>query len=185
SITVGTVSEYQWTATLSVPASGTYCYRVLLGTTDLLGTDPSPVFTTQVPAGASAPYSFAVFGDWGQVDANGANADQARLMSQIAASGVEFAVSVGDNGYPSGSQTNYGDLQQQGSGVSAIFGSSFWTIPGRSIPMFAASGNHGISSTTASRSTEQVNWPETVAAATSGGRYQRDTYCCVHGTSAA
>ena len=187
SITVNGVSEYQWAAALSLPVSGAYCYRVFLGTTDLLGTDPSPTFTTQVPAGSTAPVSFAVLGDWGQVDANGANADQANLMSQIAKSGVNFAVTVGDNGYPSGSQTNYGDLQQSGSGISEIYGPSFWTVPGRSIPMFVATGNHGMTSTTstATRSTEQVNWPQSMAVSTSDGRYQKDTYCCVNGTSSA
>ncbi len=55
SITVGTTSEYQWKATLSLPASGRYCYRVALGSTDLLGGDPSPIFTTQVPRGSTAP----------------------------------------------------------------------------------------------------------------------------------
>jgi hypothetical protein len=188
SITVNSVPEYQWAAVLSLPAAGTYCYRVFLGATDLLGSDPSPRFATQVPAGSAASFSFAVFGDWGQVDANGANADQANLMSQIAKSRVNFAVTVGDNGYQSGSQTNYGDLLQSGSGISEIFGPSFWTVPGRSIPLFAANGNHGMTSTTtttATRSTEQINWPQSTAVSTSGGRYQKDTYCCVNGTKSA
>ena len=33
-------------------------------------------------------------------------------MSQIAASGVRFAVGTGDTAYPSGTQTNYGDLAE-------------------------------------------------------------------------
>ena len=185
SITVATTPEYQWVAVLALPASGSYCYRVLLGATDLLGSDPSPVFTTQVPVGSTAPFSFAVFGDWGQVDSNGDNADQANLMSQIATSGVQFAVTVGDNGYPSGSQSNYGDLQHRGANTSAIFGPTFWPQAGPSIPLFAATGNHGFTSTTASRSTEQVNWPQSVAVTTSGGRATRDTYCCVNGTNSA
>lgn len=185
SITVVSTSEYQWVSVLSLPASGTYCYRVLLGLVDLLGSDPSPVFTTQVPAGSTAPFSFAVFGDWGQVDANGNNADQANLLSQVAGSGVQFAVTVGDNGYPSGSQTNYGDLQQHGADTSVIFGPTFWPPAGRTIPLFATTGNHGFTSTTASRSTEQVNWPQPVAVATSGGRATRETYCCVNGTDSA
>ena len=73
-ITVNTVSEYQWTATLSLPAPGTYCYRPFLASTDLLGSDPSPTFATQVPAGSAQSFSFDVFGDWGQTDANGNNA---------------------------------------------------------------------------------------------------------------
>ncbi len=185
SITVNSVPEYQWTAALRFPAPGSYCARVFLGGVDLLGTDPSLNLRTQTPAGSTAPFSFAVFGDWGQVDSNGNNPDQANLMQQIASSGVNFAVTVGDNGYPSGSQTNYGDLQQKGANISSIFGPSFWAVPGRSVPLFASSGNHGITSTTASRSTEQVNWPETTAAATSGGKYVQETYCCVNGTASS
>src|SRR5690242_3873290 len=184
-ITVNSVTEYQWTAVLHLPSAGAYCARVFLGFVDLLGTDPSLNFQTQTPAGSTAPFSFGVFGDWGQVDANGNNADEANLMQQIASSGVNFAVTVGDNGYPSGSQTNYGDLQQRGANISAIFGPPFWSVPGRSIPLFTSSGNHGMTSTTASRSTEQVNWPETTAAATSGGKYVLETYCCVNGTASA
>ena len=45
-----------------------YCYRITLGSLDLLGSDASPRFWTQVPAGSSTPFSFAVFGDWGSVD---------------------------------------------------------------------------------------------------------------------
>ena len=53
------------------------------------------------------------------------------------------------------------------------------------IPLFATSGNHGISATTNTASTEQINWPQSVAVATSGGRYLRETYCCVNGTNSA
>jgi hypothetical protein len=183
-ITVNGVAEYQWAASLSLPASGTYCYRVYLGSTDLLGTDPSPRFTTQVPSSSSQAFSFDVFGDWGQAYANG-NADQANLMQQIKASGATFAVSVGDNGYPAGSQTNYGDLQQTGQDISAVFGSQFWPVPGPTIPLFPASGNHGFASTTSTRTTEQINWPESTAVSTSGGTYQAQTYCCLNGTGSA
>ncbi|MDX6573646.1 MAG: acid phosphatase type 7, partial [Gaiellales bacterium] len=180
-VTVGSVSEYQWKASLSLPISGQYCYRPTLGMTDLLGTGASPVFTTQAPAGSSAPFSFAVFGDWGLVNAGG-NADQQNLLAQIAASGVRFAVTTGDNGYPSGSQTNYGDLQQVGDGVSAIFGADFWPVPGATIPLFTAAGNHGLSGTTHA---DLTNWPQDQAVSSSDGRYQNDVYCCVNGTSSA
>ena len=56
-----------------------------------------------------------------------------------------FAVTVGDNGYPNGSQINYGDLQQKGADTSAIFGPSFWSGAGSTIPLFTAAGNHGLS----------------------------------------
>ena len=81
------IGEYQWKASVPVAAATAYCYRVFLGTspsgTNLLGSDPSPVFRSQLPAGSTAQFSFAVFGDWGQVDANGANPDQSRVMSRI------------------------------------------------------------------------------------------------------
>jgi hypothetical protein len=91
-------------------------------------------------------------------------------------------LTTGDNGYPSGSQTNYGDLQQKGADTSAIFGPSFWAVPGSSVPIFTAVGNHGLSGTTHS---DITNFPQDVAVSSSGGRYQNDTYCCVNGTSSS
>ena len=179
-IIVGPVSEYQWTAGIDLPASGTYCYRVRLGATDLLGQNPSPRFTTQTPFGSTAPYSFAVIGDWGSVDANGQNEGQANTLAQIANSGAQFAVSVGDNGYPNGSQIDYGDLQQ--TATSSIFGPRYWTVPGGSIPLFAAVGNHGLAGVA---HTDISTWTQDRAVATSGGRYQNDSYCCVNGSFAA
>jgi hypothetical protein len=118
-VKVGNVNEYQWKAPLDLADEGQYCYRILLGTTDLLGTGASPVFTTQAKAGAATPFSFAVFGDWGYVDSSGKNIDQQNMLGQLALSGARFAVTTGDNGYPSGSQLNYGDLQQSGARSTA------------------------------------------------------------------
>ena len=180
SITVGSTTEYQWKAQLSgLTQDAPYCYRVLGGSTDLLGSDPSPVFRAQVPPSTSAPFSFAVFGDWGTTGSDGTNPDAARLFAQIAASGARFAVTTGDNGNGSGSQTEYGDLVQKGSDVSGIFGPGLWTAAGSSIPLFASQGNHGMSNV------PLVNWPEDRAVATSSGRYQMDTYCCANGTASA
>jgi hypothetical protein len=185
-ITVNGIPEYQWRATvggLATPAA--YCYRVELSTIapiiDLLGTDPSPSFNTQLPSGATAPFSFAVLGDFGAVGTTQAGADnrQADVMTQIARSGVRFAVGTGDTAYPSGSQTNYGDLRQTGTDVSTIFGPPFWPKFGASIPFFNALGNHGLNSTFLS------NWPQPNAVSSSGGRYVMDTYCCTNGTSSA
>jgi hypothetical protein len=179
-ITVGSSPEYQWKATLTGLGHGTrYCYRTFLGDpeVDLLGTDPAPTFWSQLPAGSGTTYSFAVIGDFGAVDAAGNNPDQANLMSRIAASGVRFAVGTGDTAYPSGSQTNYGDLVQRGADVSTVFGPAFWKRVGAGIPMFNALGNHGLNSTF------PMLWPSAQAAATSGGRAQMDTYCCANGTS--
>ena len=180
SITVGSVAEYQWKASISGLGSNTsYCYRVYLGSTDLLGAEASPTFRSQVAAGSSTPFSFAVFGDWGEVDANGANPDQANVMARIAESGVQFALTTGDTGYPGGTQTTYGDLQQTGADTSAIFGPSFWTVAGDSIPLFNATGNHGFNSV------GLLNWPQDRAVSSSAGRYQMETYCCTNGTSSA
>jgi hypothetical protein len=181
SILVGTVGEYQWKGDLTLPSSGKYCYRVYLGSTDLLGANPSPGFNTQIPFGSTQSFSFDVFGDWGQTEANGQNQLQANLQAQIANSGASFAVTVGDNGQPTGSQINYGDLQQTGSGASAIFGPAFWTIPGASIPLFTAAGNHGLSGV---QHTDITTWTESTAVSTSKGRYQNDLYPGVNGSNA-
>lgn len=175
SITVNSVSEYQWRARLSgLKADVQYCYRVYLGTVDLLGGDPSPTFSTQVPVGSAASFSFAVFGDWGSVDSTGQNPHQANVLRQIANSGARFAVTTGDVPYGSASQTNYGDLVDA---KSAVFGPLFWTVAGSSIPFFSVLGNHGLTSAFL------TNWRETRAVSTSGGRYQMDTYCCLDGTT--
>jgi hypothetical protein len=179
-ITVGSTAEYQWKAQVSgLTPDAPYCYRVLGGSTDLLGSDPSPVFRAQVPATTGGPFSFAVFGDWGTTGSDGTNPDAARLFAKIAASGARFAVTTGDNGNGSGSQTEYGDLVQKGSDVSGVFGPSLWTVAGSSIPLFASQGNHGMVSV------PLVNWPEDRAVATSGGRYRMDTYGGPNGTSSA
>jgi hypothetical protein len=186
SITVNGVSQYQWRASLSGLSPGArYCYRPEFGTNtpiiDLLATDATPSFDAQLAAGSTEPFSFAVFGDWGAVGDNEAGADnrQADVMSQIAASGARFAVATGDTAYPSGSQTNYGDLVQTGANVSGVFGPAFWKQVGASIPLFNPVGNHGFNSTFLSI------WPESTAAASSGGRYLAETYCCVNGTRSA
>jgi uncharacterized repeat protein (TIGR01451 family) len=182
-ITVGTTPEFQWKAKLTGLAPDTsYCYRIFMGTNpqiDLLGDDPTPEFKTQIPSGANTPFSFAVFGDWGYVDAAGQNTQQANLMQQIAQSGARFALTTGDNAYPSGSQTNYGDLAQTGTETSGVFGPSFWKVAGSKIPLFPTMGNHGFSGATS----HLTNWPQDVAVASSNGRYLRETHCCLNGTT--
>jgi predicted phosphodiesterase len=176
-IAVGSTTEHQWKASLTgMHKGGSYCYRVLGDGIDLLGTDPTPTFHAQLGKGTSESYSFAVFGDWGEVDSGGNNADQADLMDVIAASDARFAVTTGDTAYPDGSQLNYGDLVQEGSGRSAIFGPDFWTDAGATIPLFNAQGNHGLNNV------PLVNWPQDRAVSSSGGRYRMDTYCCFNGT---
>jgi len=184
SITVNSVGLYQWKAPLTLEAGKQYCYRIFLGSVDLLGSDPSPRFHTQVPAGSTEAFSFAVIGDWGSVDSTGANPDQANVMQRIASSGARFVLTTGDNAYPAGSQTNYGDLVQVGSSTSAVFGPQFWAVPGRSIPTFVVNGNHDMSST-ANPHPYLVSWPQDRAVATSIGKYVRETYCCLNGTTSA
>jgi hypothetical protein len=188
-ITVNGVLEYQWKALLNLAPGTQYCYRVYLGSSpvneiDLLGTDSAPTFWTQVPTGATNSFSFIVFGDWGQVDAAGTNSYQANLMSLMASSGARFALTTGDNGYPSGSQANFGDLIQTGANLSAIFGPSFWKVPGASIPIFPTQGNHGLSSSDSNHPT-LVTWPQDRAVSTSNGRYVKETYCCLNGSNSA
>jgi chitodextrinase len=183
-VAVGTINEYQWMSRLELPAAGSYCYRPFLGSTDLLGTGTSPVFTTQVPAGSTEPYSFAVFGDWGQAYAAPGNTNQSRLLAQLATSGVRFAITTGDNGYPSGSQLNYGDLQQSGADISGIFGPGQWGVPGASIPLFPTIGNHGLARNDAIHPHFGI-WPQPAAVATSGGSYERTSYPSINGSTAA
>lgn len=185
-ISVNGVLQYQWKAQLDLEPGTQYCYRVYLGTSplsevDLLGSDPAPVFWTQLPSGANGSFSFVVFGDWGYVDSSGNNPDQADLMALMAASGSRFAVTTGDNGYPGGTQTNFGDLVQTGPDISAIFGPSFWKVPGASLPLFVSMGNHGYYSSQTNHPA-LLTWPQDRAAATSGGRYIKETYCCLNGS---
>jgi chitodextrinase len=162
----------QWKAVLPVSPDTAYCYRVFLGTTDLLGTDPSPRFTSQVAQGSATPFSFAVFGDWGQAYAGGANPDQANVMRQLANSGARFAVMTGDTAYQSAGQREYGDLQHPDVDQSAVFGPGFWEVPGRSLPVFNVTGNHGFTN----GKVQVDNWPEGNATSTSGGRYLMEPY---------
>ena len=138
---------------------------------DLLGTNPSPQFTTLQPASGTAPLTFDVLGDWGDTTNSGnnttgaVNQNQAGVDAHLAASGAQFVLSTGDVAYPGGTQTEYGDLNQTGVNVSAVFSPSYWAIPGESIPYFAISGNHGLNSTFIS------DWPESATAAAAGGEY--------------
>ena len=175
---VGSTNEYQWKAKLTgLAPNALYCYRVFLGTVDLLGSDQSPQFWTQIPSGDPTPFSFAVFGDWGDTDANGNNPYQSALMSQLASSGVRFAVATGDTAYDSGTQKNYGDLQQTGYRVSSIFGPDYWPKVGGNVPLYTALGNHGVNNTFFSI------WPQDRAVAASNGAYAMETYCCENGAN--
>ncbi|MCZ0978901.1 metallophosphoesterase family protein [Streptomyces diastatochromogenes] len=178
-MTVNGVTEYSNSVTVPNLSPNTpYCYRVFTGDAvpvDLLGTNPSPSFTTMVPAGSTTPFTFAVFGDWGDTTSNGVNSgdvnqDQANVMSRLAASGARFALSTGDVAYPSGSPTNYGDLQQSGVNISGVFAPEYYAAPGQVLPMFATTGNHGRTATLLS------TWPESAVTAASNGVYAQVGY---------
>src|SRR5437773_42029 len=160
------LNDKQFKAQLSgLQPNTAYCYRIVQGGVDLLGS--APVFTSALASGAGDPFTFAVMGDWGA-----GTTDEAKVLSQIALASPAFIVTVGDNVYNSGTQTEYGDLN----GGNA-FGPQYWPRVGRTIPAFPATGNHGFSGSVP----YFQNWPQdaTIAAcAQSGCRYQRDTYCC-------
>jgi fibronectin type 3 domain-containing protein len=182
---VNAVTTYQWRAQVALQPNTQYCYRVYGGagnSNDLLGSDPSPQFWTQVPLGDNTPYSFAVIGDWG--DAANAGSAQATLMQDIAQSGARFAVTTGDNAYPSGSQSNYGDLVQSGGNLSGVFGPQGWSLPGRSMAMFPALGNHGMSNSDTNHP-HLINWPQAMVTQLSSGRYLRESYSGLDGTTTA
>jgi len=186
-ITIGSVTEYQNSVTVSGLSSATpYCYRITntgASPVDLLGTNPSPQFTTLQPAAGTARLTFDVLGDWGDTTNSGDNTsgalnqNQAGVDAQVAASGAQFAVATGDIAYPGGTQTEYGDLNQTGVNVSAVFGPSYWAVPGESIPYYVISGNHGLNSTFIS------DWPESATAST-GGEYGMVPYPSIDGAAA-
>ena len=187
-VTAGDTSYTEYQTSLKITglaADTTYCYRVYTGDAtpiDLLGSAPTPTFTTLDSPTSSAPVTFAAFGDWGDttnsnVNDGTVNANQAALHAQIAASGARFAITAGDVAYPGGTQSSYGDLVHSGVNVSAVFGPSYWAAPGQSIPMFAASGNHGRNSNYLSI------WPQ--SSTVGSGVYSMVPYPSIDGTAAA
>jgi chitodextrinase len=178
-ITINGVTEYQNSVLVTgLSPDTTYCYRITntgASPVDLLGSNLSPQFTTMETAGGTQPLTFDVLGDWGDTTDSGVNdgslnANQAGVDAQIAASGAQFAISVGDVAYQGGTQTDYGDLNQTGPDISAVFGPSYWAVPGESIPLLQVDGNHG------QNVTSLTNWPEGVSAASSAGGYSMVSY---------
>ena len=187
-ITIGTTTEYQNSVVVSgLSPSTTYCYRITstgASPVDLLGSNPSPQFTTLQPGNGGQPFTFDVLGDWGDTTNSGSNTgalnvNQAGVDAGIAASGAEFALSVGDIAYQGGTQTNYGDLNQTGINVSAVFNPNYWAVPGQSTPLFQIDGNHGQNATSLN------NWPGSLTAQTSGGSYQMGSYPSIDGSTPA
>jgi hypothetical protein len=191
--TVGSVDEYQSSVELTgLAPSTTYCYRVYGAGTpplDLLGSNSSPTFTTLDPASTSstAPLTFDVVGDLGEEDQatgvaypNNFNPDQAAIDYLMGQSGARFVLQAGDVSYSGGTETDYGDLEQTGSEVSNIFGTSYWPETG-GLPAFSADGNHG-QNVAALRV-----WPESTSAAAADGVSAEVSYpaSAQNGTAAA
>jgi hypothetical protein len=184
-ITVNKVTEYQNSVEITglMPYT-TYCYRVLTDGSpriNLLGSNASPHFTTLRRGRGPSLLTFDVMGDWGDTTNSGVNngsvnRNQADIDALIARSHAQFIVTAGDTGYPGGTQTDYGDLDQTGVNISAVFGPHYWAAPGESIPSFAVSGNHGLNSNFLS------NWPETTTAAGSHGTYAMLAYPSIDGS---
>ena len=189
---LGTINEYQNSVPVTGLAPGTeYCYTVLsahsAGASDLLpAAKPYQTFTTLLPASTSStrPVTFDVINDTGEnyydtsatasadvAFPGGVNPDQASLYSQIGNSGANFLLSVGDIGYNSSNQSNFGDLEQTGTQpeVSDIFGTSYLPEAG-GIPIFAGSGDHD-----QTINPEKI-FPTPTTAANSGGTYAFDSY---------
>jgi len=167
-ITVGSATEYQYKGKISGLSPNTsYCYRVNQSNSnpDLLGSDPSPTFTTAVSVGASNSYSFAVLGDFGA-----GTIDENKVLAQIAKSNAGFIVTAGDNAYNGGSQSDYGDLTS-----GNVFGPSYWKQVGAKLPAFPAHGNHGFTNNLP----YLQNWPQDSVVAASLGTQKQSTYCGV------
>src|SRR3954451_8167054 len=103
-ITVNGVTLYQSSVAVTGLTPGTpYCYRIFNGDSppvDLLGTNPAPQFTTLEPPGGTGPFSFAVFGDWGDTTNNGVddgtlNTDKAKVLGRKTRRARRAALSTG------------------------------------------------------------------------------------------
>jgi hypothetical protein len=161
-------TDYQFKAAIGgLEPDTSYCYRVEQNGTDLVGA--AITFTTAPAPGSAAPFSFAVVGDWG-----GGTADEANVLTQIALGQPRFLMTVGDNVYPGGTQTDYGDLNG-GNAFRPIY------LPklGSGTPIFPAIGNHGFTSF----QPYLDNFPQDAITASSGGTYSGQAYCCAAGTS--
>jgi Calcineurin-like phosphoesterase/Purple acid Phosphatase, N-terminal domain len=159
-------TDYLYSIELTGLTSGTrYCYRLGGPVLDLSTKEIPPTFVTAPAVGDSTPYSFAVIGDWG-----GGTPDETNVLARIASSPASFLVTVGDNAYISGNQTDYGDLTS-----GHVFGPAFWPELGGRIPTFASQGNHGFSL----YPSLLQNWPEPRTVAASKGSDRRADYCCI------
>ena len=114
-------------------------------TIDLLGTDPSPTFTTQIAAGAAHAVQVRRVRRLGQgATPTATNPDQANVMSADRGAAAPASRSrPATTPTPVGSQNNYGDLYQTGRRHERRLRPQLLEVPGASIPLFPTLGNHG------------------------------------------
>ena len=180
-VTVGTVNEYQWKASLTLPSAGQYCYRALLG-------GDGPARHPRLPglhhagrgrldAARSRSRSSAT-GAWSTPTAttpisrtcSPARHERRPLRRHRPATTATRRAARRTTATCSRSAPRWARSSARTSG----------RCPGASVPLFTAAGNHGLSGTAHA---DLTNWPQDLAVATSGGRYQNDVYCCVNGTT--
>jgi Calcineurin-like phosphoesterase len=186
-------SEYQASVDVSGLSPATqYCYAVFstdaTGAVDLLPpAQPDQFFTTLSPGTTTSTtaVTFDVIDDTGENYAdttstsglpfgNGYNPDEASLYSQIGTSKAQFLIDAGDTAYNSGTESNFGDLEQLETPgtvpeISNIFGPNYYPLAG-GIPTFTAAGDHNQDPTTIKV------WPTPNTAAASGGTFAYDSY---------
>ena len=131
-------------------------------------------------AARATPYSFAVFGDWGYVHRR---RHQPRPGERHAPDRAERrAVRAHDRRQrlPVRHPAQLRRPRRRPAPTRAASSArTSGRSPARSIPLFPAMGNHGFSGAT----TALNNWPQDKAVASSNGRYARETYCCLNGTT--
>ena len=166
--TVSGTTVFQDKATISGLTPNTlYCYRVFQNGIDLKGS--ATTFRTAPTVGSTAPFKFAVIGDWGQ-----GTPQQASVFAQIANGAPNFLMTVGDNVYAGGSNSEYGDLNG-----GNVFPAGYLPKLGGSIPIYAAQGNHGFTTNLPYIQT----FPQDANVSSSNGKFGVESYCCAAGTS--
>ena len=164
-ITVNGVTEYQNSVTVTgLSASTTYCYRITntgSNQLDLLGSNPSPQFTTLETATDTQPLTFDVLGDWGDTTNSGVRGCSTPTRQGWTLRSPPAAPSSPSP--PATSPTRAGPRRTTGTStrpalnISAVFGPSYWAVPGETTPLYVVSGNHGLNSTFITNMPEQAS----------------------------
>lgn len=104
-------------------------------------------------------------------------------MRQIAASGARFVITTGDNGYPSGSQRLWRPGAERAGAERRVrpnvLGSRRRVDPALPGDRQSRPGQFHADHP------QILAFPQDRAVASSGGRYVKDSYCCLNGTSPA